>query len=637
MATDSLIVKISNVGTNITEFYIYGYNTASPTNSGSISPNVVSRYQALQGFTASFDHALGYNAIKLLAKTPCFPSSSNLIITTTTPVPIDCSTNGSTLDVQNIGSNKLILNLNGTPGADVTGFNVYTYTTISNPHFISGTFTTATMQGGVTVNYIGNPTDQYVLISGSSLCSQVKISSSIPAPPAECDFPNIIAYRRGDNGVNVRFDGVPGTDLGPFKIYAYPDGVTVTDTYLIATNVSRAQIVGTSGWVSSTAVNASYNRVMVTNIGTACVGGYKTTTLALGASLMEININNLDTVGTSIGNANRRITKVEFINKDSGGTTTITDFYDQATGYIYLPAPISSSRYYYWAGQQNTNKWKVKGYLLPGDYKIKVYVSASYAGYTEGGGKMDTTLACWIGDATTQPTWNGYYVSDSFAKTTSQSWCYTFVGFSSNAGSYGGYRPESTGSTGDYWIKVRPEFFNPASPNFEPFVLNFSTEFSAPAAPVQTCIDPYTNILITKEGDTILAKDLSVGDIIYTYNYKKGFKSYGYYEVKYHNINYDNEKILITFDDDTDIITSNTHNFMLSDGSWRQVFEFNGDENIKGIYRDKKVVNMKNIGGGDVVVITVDSASTYISNGLISHNVATDPATGTDGKLATAN
>ena len=136
----------------------------------------------------------------------------------------------------------------------------------------------------------------------------------------------------------------------------------------------------------------------------------------------------------------------------------------------------------------------------------------------------------------------------------------------------------------------------------------------------QACVDPNTEILLSETGITKLAGNLKVGDVIYTYNYKNDVKSYGYYTVKEHSIEHTDNKILMKFEDGEDIIVSDTHNFMMADETWKQVFEFTGNEVIKGIHKNKKLISMENIGSGDVVSMAITDAHTYISNGLVSHN-----------------
>lgn len=623
MATNNVIVKLTNVGNDITQFYIYGFNSSNPNISGSITPTLVGRIDALAGFTASFDSNTGYNSIKLVARdTVCFPSSSTILITSTTPPPIFCETNGSVVDVANLGSNRLTVRLNGTPGQDAQNFNIYTYQNPAQPHYISGSFNRATITAGVVVNYGLYPSDTTVIISGSTPCASFRISGSIPAPPANCYFPDIEAVRRGDNGVNVNFVDAPGSDLGPFTIYAYPSNTSVGPQHIIATGITRNQLLSTNPWPSPSAVDVTADRILVANTGASCSVPSKITTVALGAAFYEFFIYNTDRQPTTtIARSSRRISKVEFINRVGNTVNTVTNFTNLA-GNVNLPPPISSSRGWELAGQGTSGYWRVKGYVLPGDYRIKIYVSSSYKGTTVGTNMIDTVKSCWIGEDSTTPTWDKYYTADNVATLSQTEWCFTFIGRSSVSADNGGYVPENAGSSGEgYWITVNNTTFNPSS---EPLIINFNTGVTSPTNPggINLCIDPNTNILLTEHGDTKLAGELKVGDTIYTYNYKKDVKAYGYYKIIYHKIEYTNIKMLITFADGSNIIVSNTHNFMLADGTWRQVFDFVGNEIIKGIYEDKQVVSMENVGGGDVVVITVDRAETYISNGVISHNMA---------------
>ena len=138
--------------------------------------------------------------------------------------------------------------------------------------------------------------------------------------------------------------------------------------------------------------------------------------------------------------------------------------------------------------------------------------------------------------------------------------------------------------------------------------------------PVTTlaCVDPNTLILLSADGNTKSAGELLIGDMVYTYN--EITKEYGYYEVKNHSIE-QQPKVLITFEDNSTITTSESHKFMLVSGDWEQIFNMKGTETIMGINNNKTIKSIEQIGIGDVVSMHIDTAHTYISDGLISHNI----------------
>jgi hypothetical protein len=46
-----------------------------------------------------------------------------------------------------------------------------------------------------------------------------------------------------------------------------------------------------------------------------------------------------------------------------------------------------------------------------------------------------------------------------------------------------------------------------------------------------------------------------------------------------------------------------------------------GNETVKGLENDKTIEEIIKIGEGDVVMFEIEDAHTYISDGLISHNL----------------
>jgi len=160
---------------------------------------------------------------------------------------------------------------------------------------------------------------------------------------------------------------------------------------------------------------------------------------------------------------------------------------------------------------------------------------------------------------------------------------------------------------------------------------NVSEQFGAPSTGIYrlpfitytACVDPDTNILV-QNNNTIKAKDLKVGDYIYTIHESK--KTWGNYRVTYAQIVDEQNKLEIILNDLSSIRVSDGHRFLMSNDDWKEARELLVDEIIKGINSDKTIVSISKIEQGSVVKIEVEDAHTYVSNELISHN-AKDPIT----------
>jgi hypothetical protein len=59
----------------------------------------------------------------------------------------------------------------------------------------------------------------------------------------------------------------------------------------------------------------------------------------------------------------------------------------------------------------------------------------------------------------------------------------------------------------------------------------------------------------------------------------------------------------------------------MNDNTWKQIFNLKGNETVKGLEIDKTIKEIVRIGEGDVVMFEIEEAHTYISDGLISHNL----------------
>ena len=133
------------------------------------------------------------------------------------------------------------------------------------------------------------------------------------------------------------------------------------------------------------------------------------------------------------------------------------------------------------------------------------------------------------------------------------------------------------------------------------------------------CPDPSMNILMA-DGSQKKAGNLVVGDLVKTHH-EESFEL-GNYEVEHVDTINDVEKIKLTFDKST-IICSLSHKFYVG-GSWKEAKDMVIGDEVSG----KKLISIESVEDGDVVLITIKDAHTYICEGLLSHNKV--PSTGPD-------
>lgn len=134
-----------------------------------------------------------------------------------------------------------------------------------------------------------------------------------------------------------------------------------------------------------------------------------------------------------------------------------------------------------------------------------------------------------------------------------------------------------------------------------------------------SCVDPNTTILIDENGTTKLAGDLIVDSYIYTMH--EITKQWGYYKILHHEIVGNQQKTLITFEDGTTLVTSNTHKVYMGRDIWRQVFELKiGDRLVSHNSGMKAISSLQTVDNGNVVSMLIEHAHTYISNDIVSHN-----------------
>lgn len=131
------------------------------------------------------------------------------------------------------------------------------------------------------------------------------------------------------------------------------------------------------------------------------------------------------------------------------------------------------------------------------------------------------------------------------------------------------------------------------------------------------CVDPSVSILLPNN-ITKIASEINIGDFILTIH--EITKELGEFKVLSKKI-ITQPKVIVRFTDGTEIKVSDTHKFLMSDDTWKQIFMLKGDETVRGLKNDKTIKEIVKVGEGDVVMFEIDEAHTYISDGLVSHNL----------------
>ena len=134
------------------------------------------------------------------------------------------------------------------------------------------------------------------------------------------------------------------------------------------------------------------------------------------------------------------------------------------------------------------------------------------------------------------------------------------------------------------------------------------------------CPDPTTPIL-TSPTSSVPAGSLVVGDYIYTMH--ETTKEFGNFKVVMADI-WQQPKLHFHFADNTEIIVSESHRFLLADDTWEKSIKVSVGTLLKGIDGNKEVTSITSVGSGPVVKFEIESAHTYVSAGIISHNAKTD-------------
>jgi hypothetical protein len=132
------------------------------------------------------------------------------------------------------------------------------------------------------------------------------------------------------------------------------------------------------------------------------------------------------------------------------------------------------------------------------------------------------------------------------------------------------------------------------------------------------CPDPMMSVLMFDKTYK-LAKDLRPGDEIYTMNESTG--EYGIYKIKYAFLT-QQPKLKFTFEDNTYAIVSTSHGFLLIGDKWAGASNIMIGDTIQCLSgNNKTITTIEDMGIGNVIMIEVEDAHTYILEDLISHNM----------------
>ncbi len=138
------------------------------------------------------------------------------------------------------------------------------------------------------------------------------------------------------------------------------------------------------------------------------------------------------------------------------------------------------------------------------------------------------------------------------------------------------------------------------------------------------CPDPDT-LIFCENSHWVRAGDLSVGDkVVSIHEHSREPGTFKILEAE----RMIQPKVEIQFANDQKLKVSSTHKFLMSDDTWKKVCDISVGESVMGMNQDdihdlssKEIVSITDIGDGEVIKFEIDQAHTYITEGLISHNV----------------
>lgn len=137
------------------------------------------------------------------------------------------------------------------------------------------------------------------------------------------------------------------------------------------------------------------------------------------------------------------------------------------------------------------------------------------------------------------------------------------------------------------------------------------------------CPDPDTLILMF-DGSQKRAGDLKVGDRVRTQH--EVTLEWGDHEITFVE-SIHSEKLILTFDH-VKFICSKTHKFYVEHKGWTEVNQMEIGDYVIGLDQSHQLIQIEEEEYGEVVVIEVEDAHTYISEGLLSHNSTPIPSSG---------
>ena len=131
------------------------------------------------------------------------------------------------------------------------------------------------------------------------------------------------------------------------------------------------------------------------------------------------------------------------------------------------------------------------------------------------------------------------------------------------------------------------------------------------------CVDLDADILLDYKGQTKLAKDLEIGDSVYTMHEKT--KYWGFYKILHKEIILQ-PKVLVTFEDNTTLFASVSHQIYQGYNTWTELQCLNIGDIVIGHDGMKKITDLVYQQPGPVVSFEIEHAHTYVANNIISHN-----------------
>jgi hypothetical protein len=162
-------------------------------------------------------------------------------------------------------------------------------------------------------------------------------------------------------------------------------------------------------------------------------------------------------------------------------------------------------------------------------------------------------------------------------------------------------------------------------------VIEIVAQLSGPCPPTRSpclgqscgCPSPDTLVLMGDKTNKP-AGELKIGDLVYTIH--ESTKEFGRFMITEVQI-LQQPMLDIVFTDNSTIRVSESHKFLMDSGLWKKVGKIEEGSIIqqsaivKGFETNKTIKSITKVGLGPAVKITVDQAHTYISEGLISHNL----------------